>query len=483
VLTTANVNPMTFGKLFTRKVDGQIYAQPLFVAGQTIGGKTRNVVYVVTMHNTAYAFDADDKAADMPLWMVNVGPSVPKANLCGCNDIQPEVGATATPVIDVGSKTMYFTSKHFMNGMYEYHLNAIDIVTGLPRAGSPARITGSVPGTGDSAVGGTVSFVPQKHHNRAGLLLQGGRIYIGFASHGDGRPYHGWVFSFDAATMKQLAIFNTTPNSWGGGIWSSGIGLVGDGDSIYFSTGNGGTNPMDPPQLGEAFVKLDRDLKLLDWHIRGNYAQLDASDYDYGMGGPVMLPKGILVTGGKDAWAFAYDKANLGKFNMADTNTLQKFKGAGGNTWNGFHSGSFIYWDAGTTLYGWPGNSKLLGFKFNGTKFDDMPTVVGTVISPGFIWSWGCMVGSSNGATNGIIWAATPQEGPNQRIVAGKLRAIDATSGLVIYDSTTNKARDDTGLYATYSYPTVANGKVYVPSWDGSTPATPGGALHVFGLQ
>jgi hypothetical protein len=486
VLTPDNV-AMSFGKLFTRTVDGQIYAQPLLVAGLAIGGKTRNVVYVVTTHNSAYAFDADDKAVEMPLWQANMGPTIAGSKTPHCCNIQPEVGTIATPAIDAATRTIYFASKHLENAKEVYKLHALDIVTGMPKPGSPKVIEGSVPGTGDGAAGGMIAFNTRMHLARAGLLLQRGTVYVGFASHGDARPYHGWVFSYDAATLAQKAIFNTSPGSWGAGIWASGIGLVGDADgNVYFSTGNGGTNP-DPasPNLGEALVKLDKDLKLADWHIRGNYAQLDGADADYGMGGPVLLPKGVLVTGGKDAWAFAYDRNALGKYKADDTNTLQKFKGTGTTVFAGMHSGTFIYWDAnqmGPTLYGWPGNSRLLGFKFNGTKFDETPIVVGTTPSPA-VWSWGCMVGSSNGAMNGIIWAPTSVgDNPNERIVPGKLRAINASDGKIIFDSTTNKARDDVGLYAAFSYATVANGKVYVPSWSGSTSTVNAGALHVYGL-
>ena len=271
-LTPANVVPATFGKIFTRMVDGQIYAQPLIVSGLSIGGRTRNVVYVVTMKNTIYAFDADDRTATMPLWTVNLGPTVPKADVCGCNDIQPEIGATATPVIDKAAGTIYFTTKHLMGGNYINRLHALDIVSGMPRQGSPVTITGSVPGTGMGAVGGTLNFDSRRHLNRVALLLQGGNVYIAFGSHGDTPPYHGWVFGYNASTLARTGeIFCTTPNAGFGGIWQAGNGLVGDGQNIYFATGNGNpSNPnSNPPGLGEAFVKLDNNLRLVDWQIRG----------------------------------------------------------------------------------------------------------------------------------------------------------------------------------------------------------------------
>src|SRR5690349_4448218 len=71
LLAPANVNSSRFGKIFTRTVDGSIYAQPLYVPQVTISGTTQNVVIVATEHNTVYAFDADNPAASAALWQTN----------------------------------------------------------------------------------------------------------------------------------------------------------------------------------------------------------------------------------------------------------------------------------------------------------------------------------------------------------------------------------------------------------------------------
>jgi hypothetical protein len=493
-LNPTNVVPATFGKLFSRPVEGQIYAQPLVVTNVNAGGKVRDVVYVVTMMNNAYAFDANDKNETKELWKVNFGvaPTWQMIGAC-CSDIAPVVGALATPVIDTAAGTMYFTTKTLENGAYVYKLHALDITNGMERMGAPVVITGQVPGMGGGSANGMLSFDPRRHLNRPALLLQKGAVYIGFASHTDTTPYHGWVIGYDTATLKQKAIFCTNANKGNGaGIWMSGNGLVGDGDHIYFSTGNGiggGTDPATtPPALGEAMVKLDNDLKLTDWQIRGNYAMLDQADADYGIGGALLIPKvDELIMGGKDAWALVYDKNNLGKFVMGQDMVVQKFKGTG-SSFNGMHAGGFIYWEGsnGPTVFGWPGGSKLLGFKLGADKkFVEMPAVIGPDNMPAQQGS-GSMVISSDGANNGIVWATLPISGINQLTKHGTLRAYNALDGKLIYHSDMMMMRDDIGYHATQSYPTVVNGKVYVPSWTGSMvvadrATTSAGTLHVFG--
>lgn len=483
LLKPANVTPATFGKLFSIRVEGTTHAQPLLVTGLDVGGKTRNVLYLVTTNDKAFAFDADDARATAPLWMAQFGTITPPATPC----MYERGGIIATPVIDLESKTMFFVVKSFDNGVASVRLVALDIVTGAPRPGSPVAITASVAGTAPDAVNGMVKLDPVRQRFRPGLLLQGGRLYIGSGSEGDSCPWHGWILAYDPATLKQTAVFNTTPDGAGGAVWMSGNGLAGDGTNVYFSTGNGAARP-DATHLAEAFVKLDRDLKLLDWHVRGNYATLDAADADYGTSGPLLVPNtNLAVMAGKDAWAFVYDRGNLGKFKADDTNTLQKFKG-NGTTFSGFHMGGFVYWEGpagnGPTLYAWPGSSKLVGFRFNGTKFDEQPTVVAANSVSTFWWS-GVMVGSSDGPSNGIIWASVPAPGTdaNARPSPGRLRAHDATNGNLLWESTMNNARDDSGIFA-YSFPIVANGRVYVSDWGPGTgkEGSDVAAISVYGL-
>jgi hypothetical protein len=144
VLNTSNVNVNTFGKLFSRAVDGQIYAQPLYIPDLSVAGQIRNVVYVATQNDSLYAFDADDPAASAPLWHVNFGTPVPSTDVApGCADITPQVGITSTPVIDTSSSTIYVVAKtkNTSDNSYHFNIHALDLVTGTEKFGGPTEIT------------------------------------------------------------------------------------------------------------------------------------------------------------------------------------------------------------------------------------------------------------------------------------------------------------------------------------------------------
>ncbi len=271
ILNTSNVKVNWFGKLFTRTVDGQIYAQPLYVPGVTIPGKgVRNVVYAATMHNSIYAFDADDPGAAAPLWQRNLGPSAPLPSPdIGPNpyyDISVEVGTLSTPVIDPSSNTLYAVAFNKDSPAscasactYNYRLHALDLTTGAEKFGGPVVITGTYPGCGWDNSGCVLTFNPPRELQRTGLLLSNGVIYFAFASFADQAPSHGWVFGYHATTLQRVSIYNSTPDGGYGGIWQSGQGLAVDADGyLYLVTGNGTFNAdTGGSDYGTSFVKLD----------------------------------------------------------------------------------------------------------------------------------------------------------------------------------------------------------------------------------
>ncbi|WP_114209124.1 PQQ-binding-like beta-propeller repeat protein [Acidisarcina polymorpha] len=246
ILTPATVNPNNFGRLFSQAVDNPIRAQPLFVSGVTIPGKgVHNVVYVGSSAGTLYAFDADTNGGGnaVPLWETSLlwGSSPTVYTILG------------TPTIDLTTNTMYVAIMTQENGNWAAHLHAVDITTGGEKFGGPTLIQGTVPGTGSGSVNGTLTFDPELEVQRAGLLLLNGVVYVPYASINDNGAWHGWIFAYNAATLKLISIYCTTPNGNGGGIWQGGAGLAAEVNNpgkpygrMFFSTGNG-TIGVAPP--------------------------------------------------------------------------------------------------------------------------------------------------------------------------------------------------------------------------------------------
>jgi outer membrane protein assembly factor BamB len=220
-LTPGNVSASGFDRLFSQTVDGYLYAQPLYVPGVSIAGVSHNVVYVATEHDSVYAFDADSGSS--VLWKTSLipagGSTVSSSSDIKCGDLVPEIGITGTPVIDLNSGTLYVVSTTKENGGFVQRLHALDITNGTEKLGGPVVIQASVAGSGDGSSLGKVSFDALHENQRAGLLLQNGLVYIGWASHCDISPYHGWVMAYSATSLAQVAVLNATPNGTTGGIW------------------------------------------------------------------------------------------------------------------------------------------------------------------------------------------------------------------------------------------------------------------------
>ncbi len=317
LLTLANVNPATFGKLFTYPVDGHVYAEPLYVSGVNIPRKgVHNVVYAVTEHDTVYAFDADSNAGPDGglLWSTNLGqyavmPNNYFGNRYGAyHDIVPAMGITSTPVIDPVSGTMYldaFTQEGTGNN-FVHRIHALKITDGTEQPYSPVIVAASVPGTGVDSVNGVVTFNAEQELQRPALTLAGGIVYVCYSGFADTDPYHGWVLGFNATNLvlQTNLVFNTTPNAtvavFGGnaaegGLWMGGNGLsVDTGTNLFFEVGNGSfsanTNGGD---YADSFMKLStasNRFTVTDYFTPYNQASLAASDSDLGSGGPLLLP-------------------------------------------------------------------------------------------------------------------------------------------------------------------------------------------------
>ncbi len=491
-LTPSNVNTTTFGKLFSCQADGAIYSQPLWVPNLTVAGASHNVIFVATQHESLYAFDADATPCTT-LWHVNLvdsahGGSSGETSVLsagsgalvgsGYGDISPEVGITGTPVIDPTSNTLYVVSKS-VNASTQFfqRLHAIDLTTGAERV-APHSIDSSisVPGTGAGSVAGRVAFDPRNESQRAGLVLSGAVVYVAWASHEDHDPYHGWVMGFNASTLAPVAnaVFNATPNHVGtlsysrGGIWmGGGAPAVDAAGNLFFITGNGTFDAnTGGSNYGDSVVRLSTasGLSVADYFTPLDQESLDANDTDFGSGAATILvdqPAGpvthLVIGGGKQGNLFLLNRDSMGKFSSSTNNVIQTV-----SLGNSIFA-TPVFWQNNLYVAG-VGPLKQFAFnsttgKFNGAPFSQSST---SYRFPGATPSV-----SSNGATNGIIWAldnglyCTPQ---SLGCGATVLHAYDATNlATELWNSSQAAAnRDLAGHAVKFTVPTVANGKVYV---------------------
>lgn len=501
-LKVKNVNTNQFGLLFTRAVDDQIYAQPLIATKVRVPNQkgSRNLVVVATVNDSVYAFDADDATVSAPYWQVSFlnANAVPPRNTdmalaCGGNyhDFSGNIGIASTPVIDPKKEILYVLArtKEF-GGVFVQKLHALDLATGAEMPNSPVTIAATCPGTGDGSTNGILTFDPQNENQRSALTLVNGVVYIGWASHGDCGPYHGWLMGYDAATLQQVVVYNTTPEGGGGGIWMSGEGPAADtSGNFYVSVGNGtvGNNgdPRDLVNRGESFLKLTRSggsLIVTNWFTPADYQNLENNDLDLGAAGLLLIPNTTLAfSGGKEGVLYLVDRSKMGglSFSGTDTNVLQSFQADSGQ-----HEvlGSPVWWDGSKASYAyvWVSDSDFLRqYQFDKTT--------GKFLLPEFAASpeaapdgtpGGILSVSANGRKSGtaIVWASHQLGGSaNQTVRAGILHAYNAENvSEELWNSEQNSARDSVGLFAKFVPPTIANGKVYL--------ATFSNRLNVYGL-
>jgi F5/8 type C domain len=474
-LNVSNVAPSQFGKLFMLPVDDQIYAGVLYVAGLQIAGGTHNVIYVESMNNSVYAFDADSPGA--PLWSRNFnGSGQPSSsadvggNCSPYNDFRGDIGIVGTPVIDASAGTIYFVTRAVLNGTTIQSLHALNITNGEDQPNSPQVIQASVPGNGDG--GTSVVFNPQMQNQRPALALSQGVVYIAWASYCDTPPFHGWVLAYNSTSLAQLAAFNVTPNGSEGGIWMAGAGPVFDtAGNIYYALGNGTSDGAT--DFGESMVHLaPNSLTIADYFTPSNFNSLNASDLDFGSSGPSILPgTTFLVSGGKEGKLYLLSTANLGQEANGDVQIPQVFQAVDltvrPSATHHIHNAS-PSWNSpeGLNVYVWGENDFLHAFQFN-TSTQTLNTTAyatGSVLPPqGMPGGMLTISASASQAGTGIVWASVPRNGDaNQDTAPGNLYAFNAENLNLLYASTA--AGDDLLNFSKGSAPIVANGKVYVGS-------------------
>jgi hypothetical protein len=478
VLTPANVSSATFGKLRTLAADGLVDAAPLVVTQLTVGGVVHNnVVYIATEHDSVYAYDAD--TGGTPLAQVSLlGTGEVTSDNRGCDQVQPEIGITSTPVIDRsagpnGTIFMVAMSKNMSSGAYIQRLHALDLATLQERPSSPVVIQATYPGTAGA-------FDPKQYKERGALLLQQGQIFTSWASHCDQGAYNSWIIAYNETTLAQTVVLDMTPNGTQGAIWDVAGLAVDSAGAFYTLLGNGRfdttlTSGGFPNQqnFGNAAVKLSLAggaLAVTDYFASSNTVTESQADVDLGSGSPLLIADQVDSTGttrhlmlaaGKDTNLYLLDRDNMGKFNVNVNAIYQEVTGAlSASVFSApvYFNGSIYLAGIGTTLK---------QFKFASARLPSTPT---SQSAASFAFPGTSASISANGTTNAIVWAAESNSSS-----AAVLHAYNPDNLAVEYYNSNQASggRDSYGNGNKFITPVVANGKVYV--------GTPSG-VAVFGL-
>ena len=477
ILTKTNVNQNTFGKLFSFSLDDQVFAQPLYVSNVPFpGAGQHNAVYVATESNTVYAFDADGKTSN-PLWKRNLMPAgatpVDGSKTGGIGGpITPNVGITGTPVIDGSTGTLYVVSVTQEGPNQVHRLHALDITNGNEKFGGPMPIRASIAGTGAGSNNGQIAFDPTLELQRSGLILVNGVVYIAWASYQDFGNYHGWIIGYDASTLKQVCVWNATPNGQRGGIWMSGAGLSSDSAGNLFVVVGNGTFDADKggKDYGDSFVKLTpsgNTLNVSDYFTPFDQANLAANDMDLGSSGFTIFPDQpgsiphLGVSAGKAGKIYLLNRDNMGKFQSgSDSQIVQSIANALGTQSNDNDYSTAVYWNGNVYFIG--NQDVLKQYPLSNGQLSTSP-IKGSHV---YGYPGANMSVSSNGPSNGILWSI---EASGLNV----LHAYDANDvSNELYNSSQAGGRDQFGIAIRFTVPTVINGKVYVA----------GKQLTVFGL-
>ena len=469
-LNPQNVNAKQFGKLGAFKVDGAVYAQPLFLPSVEIPGKgTRDVLFVATEHDSVYAFDAN-RPNEPPLWKVSFldkarGTVPVSEDDVQCPFIRPEVGITSTPVIDLKTGTLYVLARTKIRhrvGSDEYfqHLHALAITTGVEKFDGPRLISASVAGKGAGAANGQIAFDPLRENPRAALLLANGALYLTWASSCDVDPYHGWVMAYDPQTLAQRAVLNVTPDGSEAGVWLSDTGPAADDEgNVYVPTGNGtfdaGSGGRD---YGDTVLKLALDgssLAIRDYFTPHDQDRISNADSDVGSSGPTLLPdqpgphRHLLLQPTKDSTIYVIDRDKMGKYQRDRDDLVQTVHMGGGGY------GAMAYWN-GRVFFA-ASDDFLRGYTVKKGQLTVSASSTMKFENPGATPSV-----SADGNKNAIVWAITTKTWNGSDNKPAVLYAFDATKlGQPLYASEQNSQRDRAAMATRFVIPVVVNGRVY----------------------
>ena len=466
-LTPANVNVVSFGKLGAIPVEGDVYAQPLYLSNVTVSdGSNHNVVLVATEHDQVYAIDAQTRSV---LWQRSFLDSggqvtpVPSSDV-NCPDLAPEIGITGTPVIDPSSATVYLVdrTKETQNGTVSYYqrLQALHLSDGSD-ALAPAVI--STP----AGSFGAASFNPLANNQRSALLLANGAVYVAWASHCDRGGFAGWLMSFDETTLHPAGAWTPAPSGTLGGIWMGSGGPSTDTTgNIYLAVGNGVSDVMfGGENYGDSVVRLQpsgRAFSVSDYFVSYDFQWRLNDDEDLGSGAAVLFPDQpetmhphLLTVTSKDGTVFLLDRDNLGKWQMDNNNQiLQSFQNDSQQSFT-----TPALWN--NTLYFAFPYEPVQAYAFDpvAQQINTVPTSTSGDLQVGYPGASPAV--SSDSGNNGIVWVLQTDQFQNSG--SAVLRAFDATDlSIELYDSDMSYDRDHAGGAVKFTVPTIAAGQVFV---------------------
>lgn len=466
MLTPANVNPVSFGKRAAIAVEGDIFAQPLYIpAVLTADGSSHNLVIVATEHDQVYAIDADSRNV---VWHTDfmdaaAGVTTLQSTDVNCGAIAPEIGITGTPVIDTSGSTIYLVArtKEAQSGepVFYQRLHALDLKTGQDKV-TPTTITTPPDPTGHF---GVARFDPLLNNQRAALLLVNGQVYVAWASHCDLGSYQGWLMAFDGSTLQLTAGWTPEPSGNLGGIWMAGGGPASDGSGdVYLAVGNGASDAMlGDSDYGDSVVRLRTSsnlISIVDYFIPYNWQTLYTEDHDLGSGGAILLPDRsgsghphLLTLAGKDGKVYLLDRDNLGRSQPDnDSQIVQNFQSDAQASLC-----TPAFWN-NNLYFGWLGGP-LEAFRYDLERQQIDPTPTSTTGSFDMGYPGATATVSANGDRNGIVWLLRNDGNYSD------LRAYDAANlSHELYSSEMSPQRDRSGPSVIFGIPTVADGWVLV---------------------
>ena len=476
ILKSSNVNEVSFGKRLVLPVTGYVYAQPLYVPGVQINGVPHNVVYVATEHDQVYAFDAN---SGQQLWQKSfIGTFGNKqilpvsSNDLGCDDVVPEIGITSTPVIDLTTNQIYVVAKtkEIVNNVTTYYqrMHVLDISRGAENLSNRffgAPITAKTPGTGSGSVDGYLIFDPLIEHQRAGLTLANGLVFVSWGSHCDKGNYHGYIMAFTKSSASPSGVFVTTPNAYEGGIWQGGWGLAVDSaNNIYAPTGNGYFDAnIGGIDYGDSILRVfwgNALPRVADYFTPWDQAYLNITNDDVASGGILLLPDQpgaqyphLLVQAGKEGTIDLVNRDDMGHFDAGgDTQIVQTLPYIIGGVYGGP-----AMWN--NNLYFGGAYSSMQAFYYDPVAQQIQPNYT-SATRESFYFPGPTPSVSANGTSNAIVWIVQTDDyqGGN-----ATLRAYDATNlATEFYNSNQNQQRDQAGGAVKFAVPTVADGQVFV---------------------